>query len=84
MQPEHPFQGERKMVEIKDSAAFLKDVQARFDRKLKDNELEMLEQWKEHLDRLAAMKPEGVAALQMHIRKVADMMANRIKILKRD
>jgi len=72
------------MVEIKDQAAFMKDVQARFDRKLRENELEMLEQWKGHLDKLAGMKPEGVAALQMHIRKVAEMMGNRIKILKRD
>jgi hypothetical protein len=30
------------------------------------------------------MKPEGIAALQVHIRKVAEMMGNRIKMLKRD
>jgi hypothetical protein len=72
------------MVDIKDQVAFMKDVQARLERKLKENEIEMLEQWKEHLDKLAAMKPEGVAALQTHIRKVADMMGNRIKMLKRD
>jgi hypothetical protein len=72
------------MAEIKDQAAFMKDLQARLERKLKESEIEILEQWKGHLDRLAAMKPEGIAALQMHIRKVADMMGNRIKMLKRD
>jgi len=29
------------------------------------------------------MKPEGVAALQMQVRKISEMMANRIRILKR-
>jgi hypothetical protein len=72
------------MVEIKDQAAFMKDVQARFERKLKENEIDMLEQWKGQLDKLAAMRPEGIASLQLHIRKVAEMMGNRIKILKRD
>lgn len=72
------------MVEIKDQVAFMKEVQARFERKLKENEIDILEQWKEQLDKLAAMKPEGIASLQLHIRKVAEMMGNRIKTLKRD
>ena len=72
------------MVEIKDQTAFMKEVQSRFERKLKDNEITMLEQWKEQLDKLAVMKPEGIAALQLHIRKISDMMGNRIKMLKRD
>jgi len=72
------------MVEMKDQAAFMKEVQARFDRKLKENEIDMLEQWKGQLDKLAVMKPEGIASLQVHIRKVAEMMGNRIKMLKRD
>lgn len=72
------------MVEMKDQAAFMKEVQARFERKLKENEIDMLEQWKGQLDKLAVMKPEGIASLQIHIRKVAEMMGNRIKMLKRD
>jgi len=72
------------MVEIKDQAAFMKEVQARFERKLKENEIDMLEPWKAQLDKLAAMKPEGIASLQLHIRKVAEMMGNRIKMLKRE
>jgi hypothetical protein len=72
------------MVEIKDQAAFMKEVQERFERKLKENEIDMLELWKAQLDKLAAMKPEGIASLQLHIRKVAEMMGNRIKMLKRE
>jgi len=72
------------MAEIKDQVAFMKEVQARFERKLKDNEIDILEQWKEHLDKLASMKPEGIASLQLRIRKVAEMMGNRVKTLKRD
>jgi hypothetical protein len=72
------------MVEMKDQAAFMKEVQSRFERKLKENEIDMLEQWKGQLDKLAVMKPEGIASLQIHIRKVAEMMGNRIKMLKRD
>lgn len=72
------------MVEMKDQTAFMKEVQARFERKLKENEIDMLEQWKGQLDKLAVMKPEGIASLQIHIRKVAEMMGNRIKMLKRD
>jgi hypothetical protein len=72
------------MVEMKDQAAFMKEFQARFERKLKENEIDMLEQWKGQLDKLAVMKPEGIASLQIHIRKVAEMMGNRIKMLKRD
>lgn len=72
------------MLEIKDQTAFMKEVQARFERKLRENEIDMLEQWKAHLDKLAAMKPEGIASLQLHIRKVAEMMGNRIQVLKRD
>jgi hypothetical protein len=72
------------MVEMKDQAAFMKEVQARFERKLKENEIDMLEQWKGQLDKLAVMKPEGIASLQIHIRKVAEMMGNRIKMLKKD
>lgn len=78
------FRGESCMVEIKDQTAFMKEVQARFERKLKENEITMLEQWKEQLDKLVVMKPEGIASLQLHIRKISEMMGNRVKMLKRD
>jgi hypothetical protein len=65
-------------------AALLKEIQTRFDRKLKESEITILEHWKEQVDRVAAMKPEGIAALQMQVRKISEMMTNRIRILKRE
>jgi hypothetical protein len=64
--------------------AFVKAIQAKLEKRMREQEIEQLEYWKGHLDRLAAMKPEGVGALQMQIRKVADMMANRIRTAKRE
>jgi hypothetical protein len=64
--------------------ALLKEIQTRFDRKLKESEIALLEHWKEQIDRVALMKPEGIAALQQQIRKISEMMANRIRILKRE
>ena len=62
----------------------LKEIQAKMNRKLKESEIAVLEHWKGHLDRILSMKPEGVAALQLQVRKVSEMMNNRIGILKRD
>ncbi|NTW17912.1 MAG: hypothetical protein HGA41_10730 [Syntrophaceae bacterium] len=63
--------------------AFIKEMQTRFDKKVKENEISLLEHWKSHLDKLLAMKPEGIASLQLQIKKITDMMENRIKILKK-
>lgn len=72
------------MAEKEQQAAMIREIQVRFDRKVKENEISLLEYWKEQLDRVGAMKPEGVAALQAQVRKIADMMGNRIRTLKRD
>ena len=72
------------MAEREQQAAFLKEIQARFDRKVKENEISLLEYWKEQVDRVAVLKPEGIAALQMQVRKISEMMANRIRTLKRE
>jgi hypothetical protein len=71
------------MAENDHQAALQKEIQARMDRKLKESEITILEYWKEQVDRVAAMKPEGIAALQMQVRKISEMMTNRIRILKR-
>ena len=71
------------MVEIKDQA-LLKEIQEKFDKKMRENEIAVLEYWKEQLDRVVLMKPEGIASLQLHIKKIAEMMSNRVKILKRN
>jgi glutamate synthase domain-containing protein 3 len=72
------------MAEKDQQTALLKEIQTRFDRKLKESEIALLEHWKEQIDRVALMKPEGIAALQQQIRKISEMMANRIRILKRE
>lgn len=72
------------MAERDRQAVLLKEIQARLERKVKDNEIALLEYWKEQVDRVAAMKPEGIAALQLQVRKISEMMANRIRILKRE
>ncbi|MDA8125862.1 MAG: hypothetical protein M0009_11830 [Deltaproteobacteria bacterium] len=72
------------MAEKDQQASMIKEIQIRFDRKVKENEISLLEYWKEQLDRVTAMKPEGVAALQSQVTKIAEMMANRIRMLKRD
>ncbi len=72
------------MAENDRQAALLKEIKTQFDRKLKEEEITLLEYWKEQVDRVALMKPEGVAALQMQVKKISEMMANRIRILKRD
>jgi len=72
------------MAEKDQQAAMIREIQGRFERKVKENEISLLEYWKDQLDRVSAMKPEGVAALQVQVRKIADMMANRIRTLKRE
>jgi hypothetical protein len=72
------------MADKDQQSVLFKEIQARFDRKVKENEIDLLEHWKEQIDRVAMMKPEGIAALQQQVRKISEMMANRIRILKRD
>jgi hypothetical protein len=68
----------------REQAVLAKEIQARFERKVRENEISFLEYWKEQVDQVAALKPEGIAALQMHVRKISDRMANRIRTLKRE
>lgn len=69
-------------MNVKD-AAFLKEVQKKFDEKIRENEMSVLEYWRDRLNRLIVMKPDGIASLQIEMRKLSDMMENRIKTLKR-
>jgi hypothetical protein len=72
------------MAEREQQAVLVKEIQVRFDRKVKETEISLLEYWKEQVDQVAALKPEGIAALQMQVRKISDRMANRIRTLKRE
>ena len=66
------------------TAAFIKEYQDRFEKKLKENEITLLEHWKAQLDRIVSMRPDSIASLQLQITKISEMMANRIKVLKRE
>jgi len=66
------------------AAAFIKEYQDRFEKKLKENEITLLEHWKGQLDRIVSMRPDSIASLQLQITKISEMMANRIKILKKE
>ncbi len=72
------------MTSMDSSNEFIKEYQERFEKKIKENEIALLEHWKTQLDKIAAMRPESIASLQIQIKKTAEMMANRIKILKKD
>ena len=66
-----------------DQSTLVKQFQSQFEKKIKEAEISSLEHWKEQLDKLLTMKPEGIAALQMQIKRVSNMMANRIATLKK-
>jgi hypothetical protein len=69
---------------MESNPAFVKELQARFDKKLKENEISIVEYWKSQFDRLLSMKPDGIASLQSQIKRVSDMMDNRIRTIKKE
>jgi hypothetical protein len=72
------------MTNMENNPAFVKELQVRFDKKLKENEISVLEYWKAHIDKLLAMKPDGIASLQSQIKRVSDMMDTRIRTMKKE
>jgi len=74
--------GKRESVVVDDQSALVKELQAKFAEKIKESEIDSLKYWKEQLDRVLATRPEGVAALQLQIKRISGMMANRINTLK--
>lgn len=62
---------------------FIREYQARFEKKMRENEIAVVEFWKAKLDKLIALKPEGIAALQLEMKKLSTMMENRMEILKK-
>ncbi len=61
----------------------LREMQARLNKKLLEQEIGVVTHWREQLARILLLKPEGVGALQNQIKKVAAMMDNRIAMLKK-
>ena len=65
-------------------AELLKEFQKKVEKKIRENEISVVQYWHERLGRLVSMKPDGIASLQLEIKKIYDMMENRIKTLKKD
>jgi len=63
--------------------ALLREMQVRLNNKLREQEINVITHWREQLTKILLLKPEGVGALQNQVKKVADMMDNRIAVLKR-
>jgi len=66
------------------SNVFIKEYQERFEKKLRENEIALLDHWKTQLDKVISIRPDSIASLQMQIKKISDMMANRIRVLKKE
>ncbi|MCX7635514.1 MAG: hypothetical protein N2Z74_07200 [Syntrophales bacterium] len=71
------------MQEKIDREALVREFQTQLERKLRENEIAVIQYWQANLAKLLSLKPEGVAALQVRIKKIHDMMGNRIQMLKR-
>jgi len=72
------------MGDIDKQSGIMKEFQIRLDKKLKEHELAVVEHWKQQLDKILLMKPEGIASLQLQIKRISDMMKNRINVLKKE
>jgi len=65
------------------TAAFMKEYQERFEKKLRENEVALLEHWKSQLEKVESSRPDSIATLQLQIHKITEMMGNRIRVLKK-
>jgi len=65
------------------SAVFMKEYQERFEKKLRENEMAVLEHWKGQLEKIEQSRPDSIASIQSQMKKVTEMMSNRIKVLKK-
>ena len=72
------------MVSVDSSNVFIKEFQERYEKKLREKEMEIIEHWKAKLDKIIAMRPDSISSLQLHLTKTVEMMANRIRVLKKE
>ncbi|HOZ62040.1 MAG TPA: hypothetical protein PK914_07960 [Smithellaceae bacterium] len=71
------------MASVDSSNVFIREFQEKYEKKLREKEVEILEYWKAQVDKIIAMRPESIASLQLQVTKMSEMMANRIKVLKK-
>jgi len=71
------------MASVDSSNVFIRELQEKYEKKLREKEVEILEYWKAQVDKIIAMRPESIASLQLQVTKMSEMMGNRIKVLKK-
>jgi len=71
------------MASVDSSNVFIKEFQERYEKKLREKEMEIIEHWKVQLDKIIAMRPDSISSLQLQLTKTVEMMANRIRVLKK-
>jgi len=79
----HVRAGETERTITMADSDFLREFQKKVEDTVRENELSVIQYWQERLGKVVSMKPEGIASLQLEIKKIYDMMENRIKILKK-
>ncbi len=50
---------------------------------MREQEIAVIEHWKERVEKILAMKPEGIAPLMLELKSLSSMMANRISTIKK-
>ena len=69
---------------INNDMAFLRKYQQKMEIKMRENEITVVQYWRDRLEKLISMKPEGIASLQLEMKKLSDMMENRMGLLKKE
>ena len=72
------------MASVDSSNVFIKEFQERYEKKIREKEIEIIEHWKAQLDKIVAMRPDSISSLQLQLTKTVEMMANRIRVLKKE
>jgi hypothetical protein len=71
------------MASVDTSNVFIKEFQERYEKKLREKEMEIIEHWKAQLDKIVAMRPDSISSLLLQLTKTVEMMNNRIRVLKK-
>jgi len=69
---------------IDNDMAFLRKYQQKMEIKMRENEITVVQYWRDRLEKLISMKPEGIASLQLEMKKLSNMMKNRMEMLKKE
>lgn len=69
---------------IDNDLALLRKYQQKMEIKMRENEITIVQYWRDRLEKLISMKPEGIASLQLEMKNLSNMMGNRVGTLKKE